>query len=723
MIRLALLLFLLGSQVAFAQAAKIRSGEHEGFSRLVITLPASNLWQFDQVGDGYRFSVPGWDQGFDTSEVFQLIPRTRLAGLKTDESSVTLELACDCDALAASYVGSYVIIDIADRTFQTRQVTMDDAVRSVMAHGKLQTPPQTENRLSEDAVSRVRSIGLANVADAQDASPADLNPAQKKLLEGLSRAAGLDLLRTSPALGQPEAVAVDEPIVEAELPAKEEGFATPIDIPVARRAEERFRIRSAVDVARGDTDPNAGSVDQYCASDEDWKIAAWGNGLPYTDQLAALRGRIVEDISQVNLSAARDLVRLYLHFGLGAEAVQASRSFDLAPRDVEIANLIAAVLDGRPTRPEIVPQNALECGANQGMWHILAYPSQFELKDTQTEALTSLFLSFPAHLKKMLGPKLILALNQRGNSLTGKVLYSAISNAQQRQDNEVYLSATSTIEDLQEIIARNDETAPEAMVTYLRAMRDGSRTATQQDIVLAEAFRRQLENTPVATALSKELLRTYSFAGQFPEALSLVAEIPEKDAGPAINEIVSDLARHQEKLPVVEATISLFETDYLLFVGPDPLRNLAVKLHEIGIPSLTRRLIELTETQDMLAPILIRSLIEEEQFTQADRALRTYDGEDRLDLVSLLELRRGRAETLDQATIENLPEERRNQLAWLSGNHDLILAENARKAAASHLLDDFEKEDSEPSLAAMSARIERSARTREIISNLLKEVN
>ncbi len=722
MIRLFLAIFLLSGQLAFAQSAKIRSGEHEDFSRLVISVPASRNWTFVRQPGGYEFSIEGWTGGFDTSEVFELIPRTRLSDLIVAEESVTLQLACDCDALAAAYTGSYVIVDIIDREKRLSRISMDDAVEA--ARG-LRTPnidQEPAPRLSASALTRVKSIGLEDVENMPDRLPRDLSSAQKELLEGLSRAAGLELIRTSPVLTTQTPISEPAPVVEAKTPEKKPKDEADPEVPMAQRVEDRFRIRSAVDLARGETSAQPAINTAQCGSDKDWEIAAWGDGRPYAEQLAALRGKLVEDISQVNLKSARDLVRLYLHFGLGAEAIQASKSFDLARRDIEIAQQIASIVDGGPMVTDALPDDALNCGANQSMWYVLTHPSEYKLDEAQTKKLTALFLTFPPHLKTMLGPKLITALNQRGNKLAGKILYSAISSSHQNQTGQPLLNAKSTIPELQEIIKRNDETSPQAMVRYLKAVREGSGIATSGDITLAEAYRKQLSGAPVAASLTAELLHTYASLGQFPMAFSMVPEVAENDVPSVVNEIVEEILDHPEKVQVVEAVVQLLGEPYLEMIAADKLSRLATRLVEVGIPSLTRDLIQRTDMQRELASILIQSHISERKFTEADRLLTGYKGNDRPELLATLMLRRGRADALGEATIERLSEDARNQAAWLSGNHELILPENARKAAAERLAESRDRADEEVSLAAMNERLQQSSATRDIVAKLLEEI-
>lgn len=72
---------------AGAQSIAVRSGEHEGFTRLVLTLPRSSEWRLSRTDDGYALSLAEKGMRFDLSDVFRLIPRSRLAAIWEDRQS------------------------------------------------------------------------------------------------------------------------------------------------------------------------------------------------------------------------------------------------------------------------------------------------------------------------------------------------------------------------------------------------------------------------------------------------------------------------------------------------------------------------------------------------------------------------------------------------------------------------------------------------------------
>ncbi len=106
--------FLLVSGVAHAQTVVVRSGEHADFSRLVVAVTPGD-WVFGRVESGYelRLKVPGVE--FDSSRIFDLIPRTRIADVSTPgPGRLRLKLGCNCSGDAFAMADGRIVIDISD---------------------------------------------------------------------------------------------------------------------------------------------------------------------------------------------------------------------------------------------------------------------------------------------------------------------------------------------------------------------------------------------------------------------------------------------------------------------------------------------------------------------------------------------------------------------------------------------------------------------------------
>ncbi|MGB1033625.1 MAG: hypothetical protein ACPGVS_01270 [Primorskyibacter sp.] len=94
----------------------VRSGEHAGFTRLVVDLVAPVEWELSQDGRDVLLSVAGQGNGFRTVGVFSRITRARvgrLDGSAPDRLAVTL--ACDCIAEAFLLRDRMLVVDVRAR--------------------------------------------------------------------------------------------------------------------------------------------------------------------------------------------------------------------------------------------------------------------------------------------------------------------------------------------------------------------------------------------------------------------------------------------------------------------------------------------------------------------------------------------------------------------------------------------------------------------------------
>ncbi|MCU0910416.1 MAG: hypothetical protein MUE98_03450 [Rhodobacteraceae bacterium] len=114
---LGVLLALCAAGAAQAEVARVRSGDHGSFTRLVIELAAPADWRFGRTGDGYALAFGRQDVQLDLDGVFGTIPRTRVATVAQDEASGALQIGIGCDpchATALDYLGTWIVIDVAE---------------------------------------------------------------------------------------------------------------------------------------------------------------------------------------------------------------------------------------------------------------------------------------------------------------------------------------------------------------------------------------------------------------------------------------------------------------------------------------------------------------------------------------------------------------------------------------------------------------------------------
>ncbi|WP_143093096.1 tetratricopeptide repeat protein [Celeribacter neptunius] len=93
----------------------VLSGEHVDFSRLVMQFPTAVDWQFGRTADGsYALRVDAPDVSFNTTGVFNKIPRSRVETLSSGASELIVTVPGNVHADAFELRAGRIVIDIKD---------------------------------------------------------------------------------------------------------------------------------------------------------------------------------------------------------------------------------------------------------------------------------------------------------------------------------------------------------------------------------------------------------------------------------------------------------------------------------------------------------------------------------------------------------------------------------------------------------------------------------
>lgn len=457
---------LLAAGAAQAQTIVTRSGEHKGFTRLVMRLPQGADWSLAQSGMTATVNIGAPEAVFDTSRVFNLIPRTRLQSLAQNGPGQPLRLQLGCDCTVTSYVqeDGYLVVDIRDggKPAANRQQTFAGSVLPLTTQ-----VPQTGYRFNfpQPAAADARlALELAAALAGQPRQPQTAAPqaeAEPEDPETETGIAGETLPETAEASRQKD---VGDPERQADFQPEKPVLALPetdflLDMEETERAstvsesEQRLlqqigraasqgllniteeslagadraagldplgradrplnplahiSVTSAIDRETGLMADASGSGGEasHCLPDSGVAIQSWGNDSPFADQLAPLRNDLVHEFDDVNPASVHALARLYLYFSFGAEARSILTILPPEQRDepnVALLEAMALLLDGAVLPVKHVFSGQQGCGGDSALWGALA---DGEIKrSANTDAIQQAFSKLPPHLRVHLGPK------------------------------------------------------------------------------------------------------------------------------------------------------------------------------------------------------------------------------------------------------------------------------------------------------------------------------
>lgn len=217
-----------------AETIVTRSGEHSGFSRLVMRLPDGADWSLAQDGRMATVNIDSSDAVYDTSGVFRKIPRRRIESLGQAGPGQPLRIALGCDCSVNAYVQAqgYLVIDVKDggTAGQTAsygtwspQLPLNPLGQLVSSNGYRFNLPSGQMRDARAALELAAAVAGRQVEAAEAPLPA---PGMPLTLPLVTRELALDGLRTAKAAPAVEAEPEPAPEAAAEpAPAEDTAMA------------------------------------------------------------------------------------------------------------------------------------------------------------------------------------------------------------------------------------------------------------------------------------------------------------------------------------------------------------------------------------------------------------------------------------------------------------------------------------------------------------------
>lgn len=409
-----------------AEGGPIRGGEHGGFTRVVVEIEPTTEWSLERGDGSASLHFPGRRIAFSTAGVFDKIPHIRLTDIDVetghDGTTVLLSLGCDC-RISTSFVGArFLAVDIADRSAPTPEARAAQVQADEPAQG--------------GASAKARALHEAHVvSNAEDA-----------LVRQIARAADQGIVRFTDGAA-PDRLAAPMEVAEA-TPAPD--LAPDLDRPLPRPTDERL-TRTALqprtappltieDLAKQDqisastvfdrdsrqarSRPPVKPLPGACLADVTLDVASWSTEELFSDRLAELRGRLVGEFDVPDPTAIRDTARLYIRYGLGAEAEATLAAFpDAKVPDRAVLADLARVVDGEPVADRGPLAVDAECPGLHGVWLAAGGAVPVWRSAAGFETMHAAFAEMPANLRATLAPGLVRRLIDAGRIGEARTIY------------------------------------------------------------------------------------------------------------------------------------------------------------------------------------------------------------------------------------------------------------------------------------------------------------
>ncbi|MDX8352880.1 hypothetical protein [Cognatiyoonia sp. IB215182] len=534
---------------AAAQQANVQTGEHLDFTRVVVDIPPGADWQLGRNAEGYLLQVPGV-AGYDLTRFFDLIPRTRIRDAQIGAEPDQLQLVVDCLCYVDAFVDRADILVIDLKSGQAPQNAAFEAPfapeppSDPIAAAPPQYPidpnrllpvvfppdPPSANAVSLSAVPQatsvettIRSESNLNVGgqiEQIDPDQSELSSEQSADLEALAQSITESLAR---GLSQGVLIPDLDPQGEADPNASMQNIMPP-----------GVETRSGIDLAAVPPDPRVARTQegQVCPPDAFFDVSAWGEDLPFAEQLGQLRGELVGEFDRFDEEAVLAKARLFVHFGFGREAIHTLALDGAMSQERRFLVGLAQIIDDDPTSLGLFDR-LVSCQANVALWALLAAGNDGLDGQVDPSSVLRAFKALPLHLQSHLGPRLserFLAIGDEDSAL--QALAKAVSEPQPEVDAQ--LAEAALLDDIGETEQANanltalaraeSRTTPAAFAAFLRAAVRDDIEVTHQDFALADVLR--FESAPSAELNELQLAQMNAYLHQ--DAFDAAARLREE---------------------------------------------------------------------------------------------------------------------------------------------------------------------------------------------------
>lgn len=720
----AVVLILLAGSVR-AEPLAIRSGGHDTFDRLVVTIPVGAVWRLGRTDGGYGLQVAGAMDGFATDPIFARIDRSRIAAATSEGDRLRLTLDCACHATAFLWQDDRLVVDIVDGPPPDDaqfEALLDPVVRMAM--------PLLPVLFARDPAGNPPILPFqAGVVRRPDPAVID---AERAILTSLARAASQGVLQLSPTFplagtGDPAPPAMVTPIPDAM-----DGVA--IALPSNRDSGgPGLLMRTGID-RLGSPAASRGIDGAHCLDDALLDVEAWVQSDDYVSEIGARRRALVAEFDVYPDGAVEALARALIHFGFGAEAQEALALQPHNSRDRLVLEGLAQIVDGRPVTSDLLAGQAGCVGAS-ALWATLA-TNALPVADAARSAVIFSFRRLPDTLRGDLGTRLADLFNRAGDAQTAATLLQAARPP---------IGGDDTRTDLVEAAVAGRIDGPEAERSGLERIARTDARMTAQGVVdlidltlsddnivpvdlieLSQAMRFEAGETPQAARLAAAEARALIAGNAFAEARVLIDD-PGSDLSPQVRaDLVTDLmlgmVARQEDVPFLDAIFGDLPDELSAGAG----NAVAGRLIELGFPER--------------ALVLLRGSAEREEMAER-RYLRAEAAADLGDLDGMERALGGvtdaRAQAIRAAALNaagdhvaaleqelqspDAPPDTDPAAAWRAGAWTVLnrSADPLLATASDAILTQEAPLDGPPTLAERQALLDASAETRALTEALL----
>ncbi|WP_145104998.1 hypothetical protein [Cereibacter sediminicola] len=507
------LALLAASSVAGAEPVTVRTGEHPGFTRLVVEDPSIRSWQLGRSSEGYALRLSPGNRTFALSSAFRVITRQRLGSLEpAPNGDLRIGLSCACHIKPTEIRPGVIVLDIHD-----------GAALAGAAHERpLPQPGMSETRPRSRPVSSPPPYDW-RTADRRPFEAAPALPLEQPFLAAM-RQSLVEQLSRGAAAG-----AVD--FVEKPPPAESAAPATDAEANVRILPEPGYGISAL------EHDPaKLTATGAECPGDERMDVASWLDDRPVAEQMSAALTGLAGEFDQPQPEAIAAAVRFYLGLGFGAEARLLLETFTFKSADRKIWETMARVLDGE-RQPGGPLSSMATCDTAAALWSVLADPPTSR-RAANAPAVLRAFSSLPRHLRQTLGPGLAETFMNQGDLANAEEIRQIMMRGNKDPSAGVTLTGARLmmvageplpLADLERVKAEPGSMGGEALALLIEQKAADGEAPSADDVLQLAAMHHEARGTRLEAVLGRAYRLALALSGDFDQAFARHDLAPETD--------------------------------------------------------------------------------------------------------------------------------------------------------------------------------------------------
>lgn len=519
----ALLALVLMATPAASQEIPVRSGDHEGFTRLVFRIPPDTVWRLSHRDRGAGLTVDLPNAVFSTDGVFDRISRSRLKSLRQAKPGASLEMtfACDCTATGFLYAPDMIVVDIGPAP-----VPAAPPVIPLPAADELLRAAASSDGSARSGADDLLSFPQGGLPVSPHSLP--LAAIEQQLLSQIVKNADREVVDLDIAeVGPRRSLVLGNSAMRPPLP----------DL-------RNIAVGSVLDEARGGAAARKPLQERRraCISDQELDFANWSDGSSFSEQVSTARRALFQEFDRLDRAAALQLARTYAYFGFGSEAIRVLSLMDPPAEGARQIWAIAAAIEGRAQIADNPFSGMQHCEGNASLWAVLT-TGEIEGR-VSPGPVEQAFARLPDHLKGHFGPDLSRIMTRAGHSEAARRILRSVARSGSDRRSEVALAEaelaaasgdTETEEHrLTEVVTAQaaPAEAPLALARLVEKRWSERGAISESELELAESFAQEYRQSEIGQEMALAHALALALGQEFDRASDRLALLAETGRAP-----------------------------------------------------------------------------------------------------------------------------------------------------------------------------------------------